>query len=169
MSDNYSPIFIVGTPRSGTTLTANILGRHTRIFMSGENHFFEDIYANRSKLGIFVSNANTKQKIFCRLRTLYERYNQIEDQQRTEKLISSLDIESIFGSWNSYKDVLSWVMELQAHEVSKPRWGNNTPKDIFHIEEILEFYPNAKILICIRRIPISQPEVRTRVLSLIMR
>ena len=56
MSDNLcksskSPIFIVGTLRSGTTLMANILGRHTELFIEGEFHFFDDIYSKRQVLG----------------------------------------------------------------------------------------------------------------------
>jgi hypothetical protein len=30
------------------------------------------------------------------------------------------------------------------------RWGNNVPKDLFHIPEILSFYPEAKVIVCIR-------------------
>ena len=42
---NRHPVFIIGTPRSGTTLTAKILGRHSNIFMPGETHFFDDVYS----------------------------------------------------------------------------------------------------------------------------
>lgn len=150
MSDNNSPVFIVGTPRSGTTLTANILGQHSRIFMSGENHFFEDIYSQRSKLGDPTDSAISRQQIFNRLRTIYERYNQDADQLRINKLFSALDCESSCNTWTDYKDVLNWFMELQAREVGKPRWGNNTPKDVFYVDEIMTFYPHAKIVVCMR-------------------
>jgi len=49
--NNTNPIFVVGTPRSGTILTAKILGRHSHIFMPGETHFFDDIYSRRIELG----------------------------------------------------------------------------------------------------------------------
>jgi len=150
MPDNNSPVFIVGTPRSGTTLTANILGRHSRIFMSEENHFFEDIYAHRSNLGNPANSAIARQRIFSRLSTMYERHNQAVAQLRINKLFSTLDRESACASWMDYKNVLSWIMELQAREMDKPRWGNNTPKDVFYIDEIMAFYPDAKILVCIR-------------------
>ncbi len=48
---------MVGTPRSGTTLCASILGRHSTIYMGGENHFFEDIYARREQLGALGAGA----------------------------------------------------------------------------------------------------------------
>jgi hypothetical protein len=41
-------------------------------------------------------------------------------------------------------------MEYQAALEQKRRWGNNAPKDIFHIDEILEFYPDARFVLCIR-------------------
>jgi hypothetical protein len=43
-------------------------------------------------------------------------------------------------------------MSIQMHAEGKARWGNNVPKDIFNTEKILSFYPDAKILVCIRDI-----------------
>jgi len=40
----FSPIFVLGTPRAGTTLMARILDRHPRLFAPGETHFFEEIW-----------------------------------------------------------------------------------------------------------------------------
>ena len=41
-------------------------------------------------------------------------------------------------------------MNIQMRSQGKSRWGNNVPKDIFNIDKILSFYPDAKILVCIR-------------------
>jgi hypothetical protein len=46
-----APIFIVGTPRSGTTLMARILGNHSILYRPGETHFMQDIYARRATIG----------------------------------------------------------------------------------------------------------------------
>lgn len=46
---SVAPIFVFGIPRSGTTLTAMIIGRHSRLFMSGETHYIDDIYSRRKE------------------------------------------------------------------------------------------------------------------------
>jgi len=148
MSD--SPIFIVGTPRSGTTLTAQILDRHPRIMMPGENHFFEDIYARRKELGDPTDPA-AKERIIQRLLTIYGRYNQPADQERVDALLEEHDLfPQLNSGTSSYKDILDRFMEIQLKQAKKTRWGNNAPKDLFHVEEILAFYPEAKFLICVR-------------------
>jgi hypothetical protein len=144
-----APIFVVGAPRSGTTLTAKILGRHSRIFMPGETHFFDDIYARRRELGE-LSDAESLRKVIGRLRTLYWRYDESTDQQRLDQLLQKHDVSERLTDCRSYKDVLNCFMEIQMRGVGKIRWGNNVPKDIFHVVEIVSFYPDAKFIVCVR-------------------
>ena len=143
------PIFVVGAPRSGTTLTARILSRHSRVFMPGETHFFDDIYARRRELGE-LQNAASIQRVTARLRTLYGRYNEKPDQERVEKLLQKQEVIEKLTRCRTYKELFSCFMQLQMRSTGKVRWGNNVPKDIFQIKEIVSFYPDAKILICIR-------------------
>jgi hypothetical protein len=143
------PIFVVGAPRSGTTLTAKILGRHPRVFMPGETHFFDDIYARRRELGK-LSDAESMRKVLSRMRTLYHRYGENPDQQRIDKLLQRDSLIERLTSRRSYKGMLSCFMEVQMRSVGKVRWGNNVPRDIFHVKDILSFYPNAKFLVCVR-------------------
>jgi hypothetical protein len=145
------PIFIVGAPRSGTTLMAKILGRHPRIFMPGETHFFDDIYSRRKEFGDPPSSVSI-ENIIGRLRTIYSRYNEPGDQERIEDLLDDNVSQLLqqLRACNSYKEIFSLFMECQAKKVGKARWGNNTPRDLFYINEILSFYPDAKIIICVR-------------------
>lgn len=144
---NTAPIFVVGPPRSGTTLTATILGRHSRVFMAGENHFFEDIYSRRDALGDLAEPA-ARQRTVERLSTIYGRHNQLDDQQRVERLFADRAVVLELESQSTHADMLARFMHVQCPQ--KPRWGNNTPKDIFHIEEILALYPDATVLVCVR-------------------
>ena len=144
------PIFIVGAPRSGTTLTARILGNHSELFMPGETHFFEDVYARRKELGEQFNPA-TIDNILNRLSKMYGRSNEPDDQKRIDTLFSSEDhVKTLTSSWNNYKGVLVSFMEMQMRHEGKKRWGNNVPRDIFNYKDILKFFPNAKIIVCIR-------------------
>jgi hypothetical protein len=145
-----SPIFVMGPPRSGTTLVARILGRHSNIFMPGETHFFDDIYSRRKELGN-PQDPMAMEKIITRLATLYARYNEPPDQERVDQILADPAIlDDLKASCRTYGDILSLFMQLQVHQAGKKRWGNHVPKDIFHIKDILAFYPDAKFLICIR-------------------
>lgn len=148
-----APIFIVGTPRSGTTLTAKILGRHSRLFMPGETHFFDDIYARRHELGS-PQDARSAAAIAARLSTVYERFNEPADQQRLNDLGGQDALRDELGdSCRTYGEVLSRFMQFQMRQhPEKTRWGNNVPKDLFHVKDILQFYPEAKFVICVRDI-----------------
>jgi len=145
-----SPIFVVGIPRSGTTLTAKLLGTHSRIFMPGETHFFDDVYSRKKQIGNPIYQKNIEQ-IIERLSTIYSRYNELDDQRRIDSLFSNDEvINKLKFSCRTYRDILSFFMETQMRYEGKVRWGNNVPRDLFNVHTILSFYPDAKILICVR-------------------
>ncbi len=148
-----TPIFVVGTPRSGTTLTARILGRHSGIFMPGETHFFDDIYARRQELGD-PREAQATRAIAMRLSTLYERFNEPADQQRIQALGGEEALSQLLRApCRTYGEILSRFMQFQMPQTpARLRWGNNVPKDIFYVKDILSFYPEAKLIICVRDI-----------------
>lgn len=129
---------------------AKVLNRHSQIFMPGETHFFPDIYTQRKQLGELPSD-DVAQVVMGRILTLYARYNEPADQQRVESLLNDIESRERFAaSFNSYRDVLTQFMGIQAELEGKLRWGNNTPKDLFYVDDILEFYPDAYIIVCIR-------------------
>lgn len=146
------PIFVIGTPRSGTTLMARVLNRHSCIFMPGETHFFPDIYAQRDELGDLPSSDAVSQ-VWDKLVSLYRRYNEPNDQARIDAILENVDLrESLRSSLKSYREILTRFMEVQAEQEGKARWGNNTPKDLFYVEDILDFYPDVQFIVCVRDI-----------------
>ena len=146
------PIFVVGTPRSGTTLMARMLGRHPRIFMPGETHFFDDVYSHAGRLGDPRDNA-VRFEIARRLHSLYERFYEPDDQQRILRLFpEEKDLAQAIDGCTSYAMILDRFMGLQMQAEGKLRWGNNAPRDLFNVREIREFFPDAKLIICVRDI-----------------
>lgn len=144
------PIFVVGTPRSGTTLTARVLGNHSRIFMPAETHFFDDIYARRGRLGEPGSAAWT-DTVVDRLSTIYKRQHEGGYQKRMGALLSDTEaLRQVVAHCRSYREVFSGFMAWQMDAAGKSRWGNNVPRDIFNLTEILSFYPDARIIVCVR-------------------
>jgi hypothetical protein len=149
-NNEISPIFVVGAPRSGTTLTAKIIGAHPALFMPGETHFFEDVFPLREQLGQ-PGTQEGASRIAEKLMTLYGRYNEPEDQARLETIFSCDSLtQEIFANCTDYEHVLTLFMTRQMERDSKQIWGNNAPRDIFSVADIARFYPTAKVILCVR-------------------
>jgi Sulfotransferase family len=142
-----APVFVVGPPRSGTTLTARLLGELPRLFMPGETHFLEDIYRREARGGELPPRL---AGIIARLRTLYGRFNEPADQQRIDTLWEAAAFERELTRCRSLAEVLQTFMSLQAASAGKPRWGNQVPRDVFELDTILRLFPGARIIACIR-------------------
>ena len=146
------PIIIVGPPRSGTTLTARILGNHSKIFMPGETHFYDDIYYRQKDMGSFYDDL-VKKAVFKKMSDIYKKYNEVEDQIRIDTILRNDNIfDDFMKRCNNYEDVLNWFMETQMKWVGKRRWGNQVPRDIFNVKAIRNMYPDAKFIVCVRDI-----------------
>ena len=143
------PFFVVGAARSGTTLLAGILGRHPRLFVAGEAHFFEDVYSRRARFGDPVDRA-VARRIAARLATLYGRFNEPVDQRRIERLLEKpANLDRLLEA-SDYAAALDAFMRLQADALGRARWGNHVPKDVFFLGEIHDSFPGARVLICVR-------------------
>jgi hypothetical protein len=148
--DMERPVFVVGAPRSGTTLMARILGGHPRIFMPGETHFFDDVFSRRQELGE-PSDPEGAARIHARLMSLYGRYNEPDDQARVELLSGTgLSLEAMRDNCRSWDDVLRWFLGVQAEWAGKTRFGNQAPRDLFNVPEVLEFFPKARLVLMVR-------------------
>ncbi len=142
-----SPVFVVGPPRSGTTLTARLLGELPRVFMPGETHFLEDVYRRHERSGAACSQL---PDMLARLRTLYGRYNEPDDQRRVDALRASGAFERELSGLTGPRELFEAFMKLQAASVGKPRWGNQVPRDVFELDTLLGMFPDARIVACIR-------------------
>lgn len=132
-----SPIFIVGVPRSGTTMLAVMLNRHSRISIPPETQFFTK----------FVPQVGgIKDKSYEELVGLALCTWRIKDLG-----LDKLKLLVNFKKYNkSYANLLRAILETYASKFGKERVGEKSPKHLEHVETILNYYPNAKI-VCIGR------------------
>ena len=142
-----APVFVIGTPRSGTTLTASIIGQHSQVFMPGENHYFE-LIAPADPLVQWP--AEEAQAATRDLLAVYGRYNQVEDQARVERNFADAERINKLENAASPAALFDEFMALQSADAGKPRWGNQAPKDIFSVHKILASFPDARFVVCVR-------------------
>jgi len=118
--------------------------------MPGETHYFDDVFSRSTQLGD-VSETEVLTRVAERLHTLYERYYEPEDQERIKRMYPrSADLELALKGCGDYGCVLDRFMSLQMKDAGKYRWGNNAPRDLFSFRKIMELFPSAKFVVCIR-------------------
>jgi hypothetical protein len=128
------PFFVVGTPRSGTTLLAVLCDRHSRISVPPETGFFAEV---APKLA-----GNDRDATLAALRE----WPRLPELNLTpEAVLARLD-----GHPYSPRRVLLALLELYAGARGKPRCGEKTPQHLMHVPAILDQFPESKIVCLLR-------------------
>ena len=144
-----APIFIVGAPRSGTTLLQYMLRSHPDICMpTGESHFIIPLLKNSERFGDLSRLENVKN-------VLSEMYNQSQSFLDTDLHGIHFDVDSIAKiilerDINSMEGIISLLFQLNATGEGKARWGDKTPYYVLHIPYLKKYFPDAKFIHIIR-------------------
>lgn len=135
---NNQPIFIVGSPRSGTTLMRYCLNRHSRIYIPPETNFFVRVYGNRNLL--LTPIEKNADKLVTRFLNFH--YNTMAEFHHLKDFL----INRVARDAENYTDVANIIFGEIAKEKGKVRWGEKTPGHVFYIDRILDLFPDAKII-----------------------
>jgi Sulfotransferase family len=125
-SPEMQQLFIVGCPRSGTTLLQSLLAAHPEITSFPETQFFLHLWGEDLS------------------RTLHERLTQFfcEDIARPELLETMQPYQTVV-------DRVAWfvgILDRLATEEGNNIWLEKTPQHLFFIEDILRHLPEAKFI-----------------------
>ncbi len=139
------PLFIGGCGSTGSSLLRQILNRHPNIYISNESHLF-------CKSALYEDWNKNKSKFFARsvfgLRSSgYKMYTGIDLAQDFTKA-------SLRRAWQMADDfsVFSNVIYGEVDKVgSQVLWGDKTPANIFHFEDIKKAFPEATMIHTRRR------------------
>ena len=137
-------IFVVGCSRSGTTMMGRILANNTEIFTFKELHFFGTIWANKSNQALTKDDQiKLLSRLFCIQQNGLFNQNSISGfDARSEKLIS--------GRKKNPLEIYKLFLETIAKENNCRIFCEQTPKNLYYLEEILLFFPNAKVINLVR-------------------
>lgn len=126
-----TPFFILGSPRSGTTMLRDLLREHPRLECPEETHFFRWSYPYGS-LRYFTSYKN--QKLFAKHREI----DGIEDDSFFKAM----------GLSKSRKEISNWYGHqiLQLRNNPNGRWFDKTPQNVHGALLIRAEYPDAKFI-----------------------
>jgi Sulfotransferase family len=149
IKDNWidiPPVFIVGCPRSGTTLLRLMLSAHSRISISSEGAY---IYHLRSTLRSYGDLSDPRQ-----LKALHE---ELLPLLETEKFLSIPSFDQLLG-WvarfgTDLQSIITFYGTWEARAAGKERltwWGDNAPYHVYHVPFFNYLFPTSKLILVIR-------------------
>jgi len=130
------PIFIVGCPRSGTSLLRDLLCSHPNLTFPGESRFIPEFYR------AYGNPASDEEAWRLARRILSFR------QVATNWRITAEPAE--FAGCRSFGAVTRRLFEIWAASQGKPRWGDKTPYYVGEIPLLLHLFPDAQVVHIIR-------------------
>ena len=137
------PIFIVGCPRSGTTLLQLMLHAHPRIAIPPETRYLLETYRRREDFGDLTKRKNRRR---VAEHIIGRRRHKVRDLKvRPKRLVAS-----IAAGPPTIGSALGLVYVAYARRFDKPRWGDKRPVYLHHIPTLLALFPDAQIVHIIR-------------------
>ncbi|MEZ0072821.1 sulfotransferase [Planotetraspora sp. GP83] len=137
------PVFVIGCPRSGTTMLQLMLHSHPRIAVPPETRFLVPAYFSRRMYGDMRLAENR--------RTLA---NWIATGRNTKFRELGLDeaefVQSAMLGPGSFGSVIGMVFKSYAERFGKPRWGDKRPSYYRHVEMITRMFPDAQFINLVR-------------------
>lgn len=132
-----TPFFIVGNPRSGTTLLRTILCGHSRIYIPNETGFL-------AHLSEYSSRSNTRddvQRLVNRIGRMNREWSELVD-----------DFDSFFESLADTRlgTILDALYRIKIQPQGAVRWGDKGPSYVRVIPKIDQIFPTAQFVHIIR-------------------
>jgi hypothetical protein len=143
MTVNDRPIFVVGAPRSGTTMLQLMLHAHPRIAIPPETRFLLPAYERRRDFGNLDKPANRVHLaswIVDRKGTAFRDLGLDKDEVRAEIVAGPPTLGSAIGI----------VFRAYARRFGKPRWGDKRPAYLQNLDVVRRLFPDAQIVHIVR-------------------
>ena len=134
----FAPVFIVGMPRSGTTLLSSILSSHPAIAISPETHFLNKWMPRFRRFDL------EKATDFDRFWSAF-----VESRRFGFLGVEPGDVLHRMRS-PSFDGVFRALIEAYAAKLGKPIGGEKTPAHHKYVGTLLEWYPAARIVVALR-------------------
>jgi hypothetical protein len=144
------PVFLCGASRSGTTLAATLVEQLTGRRMTPETHYFDDLRV-RFRQGV---TRPLRAAEFDRVEAEFMALSHLpygHGGQAGAGWLKSGELQREIGGREVPLDrVFHAYLALEARRAGQPWGGEKTPRHLFRIAEILEVFPDARLLVMVR-------------------
>lgn len=135
------PVFVVGFPRSGTTLVQQILNAHPQVAIAPETHFFHRYWRHREQLGDLTADA-----AWARLLTRLAAIPELSAAGLEAAMLARRGAGVPRTLPAAFRLVLDTFAELQGATVS----GEKTPANQLHTPVLQHWFPDALFIHVVR-------------------
>lgn len=149
MSDVHQQqmIFVVGSSRSGTTMMGRVLGKHPDVFTFKELHFFEQLWDPSQ--GISPLSREQAIHLTGKLLTI-ERDGYYLHRDPAEYADEAAAVIGRITGKLTPPAVFAALLGYEAQRHGKAIACDQTPRNVFYLREILELYPQARVVHMVR-------------------
>ena len=152
--ESISPIFIVGAPRSGTSITTWALGQHPNIQPMPETGWIASMavagylsHQKGSERGRFSHLSNVEYPLEPFMRRIGESIHHVVNDVFNERCSRLYRNYSDSPDWRPLAKVLSDPMQVKrAGTDPKKRWIDGTPLNSFHLWVLTLVFPGARFI-----------------------
>jgi hypothetical protein len=137
------PIFVLGCPRSGTTLLRLMLRAHPRIAIPPETRLLLDAYEHRDAYGDLRQLPNRTALAEWIVAGAGTRFGRLGLDPRVVA-------DEIIAGPPTLGSALEIALRAYARRLGKPRWGDKRPGYVQHIDALLRMFPDAQIVHLVR-------------------
>nr|PZN47305.1 MAG: sulfotransferase [Actinomycetota bacterium] len=137
------PIFIIGCPRSGTTLLQLMLHSHPRIAVAPETRFVIPAYFHRKVYGDMREPENRRRLAQWIATGKGTKFHEL-GLDRDEFVTAAVHAPGSLGS------VIGTAFAEYARRFGKPRWGDKRPSYFQHVGTLRRMFPDAQFIHLIR-------------------
>jgi hypothetical protein len=137
------PLFVIGAPRSGNTLTRRVLMASGQVYIPPETYVVGELVEAwprwrrlewREKAWLFVS--------------YFERHRHFADFEVESLGPLALEIEALGKAERNLRACFDrfYAFMARAHGFTEARWGDKTPWNTVHLAAIMKAFPDAQFL-----------------------
>lgn len=138
---NEKPIFMIGAERSGTTLVMALLGSHSRIAVPEVVWYYPRFYPYLHTYGNLADDKNFRtlaSEMVFGLKTPFWGM-QVNPRTIVDEILALAPERSFAG--------LYAAMHMRfAQSLTKPRWGEKTPHNLYFVGPMHHDFPNAQFI-----------------------
>lgn len=138
---NERPIFVVGAPRSGTTLLRYILCSHPHIYIPPESNFIPRFFNKQPETQLQPLEAKRIYQEILGYRVFFKDWH--TEKPDPETFISNLP--DLYP-----RTILTALYKMYSQQYSSERWGDKSPIYTEHLALLSQIFPSAQIIHIIR-------------------
>lgn len=147
---SVEPIFIVGPSRSGTAMTRAVLNRHPDVAIAPETHWFDDLRVALGPAATGPLDEDQRRRCEDYFLVLSHRpygHQGTVDGGWLDRDVLRAEADRLGGTGDAHFEAFC---RLFAAREGATRWGEKTPRHIFRIDDILDRYPDARVVGLVR-------------------